>query len=66
MIQRTVTYGQGGYDPDAPDDNIVSVVEVEVPDPEPDVLPVGADAIVASIAEMTPAQKADLRAALGL
>ena len=32
---RTITYGPGGYDPAHPDDNIVSVKEVEVPDAPP-------------------------------
>ena len=32
---RTITYGPGGYDPAHPDDNIVSVEEVEVPDAPP-------------------------------
>ncbi len=33
--QRIITYGPGGYDPAHPDDNIVSVEEVEVPDAPP-------------------------------
>lgn len=32
---RTITYGPGGYDPSHPNDNIVSVEELEVPDAPP-------------------------------
>lgn len=32
MIIRTVTYGIGGYDPTKPNDNIVEITEIEVPD----------------------------------
>ena len=32
---RTITYGPGGYDPAHPNDNIVSVEEMEVPDAPP-------------------------------
>jgi hypothetical protein len=35
MIVQQVTYGHGGYDPDADDGNIVSVVDVQMPDPDP-------------------------------
>lgn len=44
---------------------LVSTEQIEVPDPLPEPLP-DADTLIASIAEMTPAQKSDLRAALGL
>jgi len=44
--------------------NVIGTDE-EMVDP-PTTLPVGPDQIIASIADMTPAQKADLRAALGL
>lgn len=33
--QRIITYGPGGYDPTRPNDNIVSVEEMEVPDAPP-------------------------------
>ena len=63
MITRTVTYGTGGYDPDAPDENIISVEEVEVSDPDP--APDTAD-ITAVIDAMTPAQLDAVRSLLGL
>jgi len=40
MIIRTVTYGLGGYDPTKPNDNIVEITEVEVPDAISPVIPV--------------------------
>lgn len=64
-MSRYVTYGPGGYNPDAPDDNIVSVEEVPDP-PQPDPEPVAADTVIASLAAMTEDQKAALRLALGL
>lgn len=44
---------------------LVATEQIEVPDPAPEPLP-DADVLIASIAAMDPAQKADLRAALGL
>lgn len=40
MIIRTVTYGIGGYDPTKPNDNIVEITEIEVPDTTDTVAPV--------------------------
>ena len=61
MIITQVTYGEGGYDPDAPDHNVVSVDEIEVPDPTPQV-----DDIAQALAALPPDTLAALRAALGL
>lgn len=44
------------------DGNLIS--REEVPDPDP--APIAADEFIAQVAAMTDAQKADLRAALGL
>jgi len=53
MITTVETYEDG---------TLIDSREIEVPDPEP----VPADDIIAAVGAMTPEQKADLRAALGL
>jgi hypothetical protein len=35
VIEKTIVYGIGGFDPTKPNNNIVEEYEVEVPDPEP-------------------------------
>lgn len=58
----TITlYGHGGFDPTMPNNNIVSVTEVEEPDSTQD-----DDPLLTSIAAMTDEQKAALREALGI
>ena len=44
---------------------LIGTEEIEIPDPAPEPLP-EPDVLIASVAQMTPDQKADLRAALGL
>ena len=60
MIVTNVVYAEGGYDPTKPNDNIVSIEEIDVPDEAP-----AAD-VVAVIESMTPTQLDALRTALGL
>jgi hypothetical protein len=31
-IDRTVVYGIGGFDPSKPNNNIIEIIEVEIPD----------------------------------
>jgi len=33
-IDRTVTYGIGGYDPTKPNNNLIEIREIEIPDEE--------------------------------
>lgn len=61
-MSQHIVYGEGGWMPEIPGENIIDLIEV--PDHEPD--PVSPDTVIGAVAAMTADQKAALRAALGL
>lgn len=63
-----VTYGPGGFDPQAPDSNIVAVETIDVPDGAPSNsarLAAVEDALVAAGGEVADALAADPRSPVG-
>lgn len=59
-----IVYGEGGYNPDLPNDNIVEQCELPDPpesEPQPDT-----QALAEALAELPPATLDALKAALGL
>lgn len=59
-----IVYGEGGYDPDLPDDNIIE--RYEVPDPPAPQPQADTQALAEALAELPPETLDALRAALGL
>jgi hypothetical protein len=61
---RVTVYGEGGYDPDLPNDNIVDEYEIADPEPQPEQNDV--QAIAEALAALPQVTLNALKAALGL
>lgn len=57
-------YGEGGYDPNLPNDNIIE--QYEIPDPPAPQPQTDTQALAEALAELPPATLDALKAALGL
>lgn len=49
-MAQQITYGEGGYNPDLPNDNIVEIIEV--PDPPIDEVQVAKDSAMAKLSKL--------------
>lgn len=49
-MAQIITYGEGGYDPELPDDNIVEIIEL--PDPPVDEVQVAKDSAMAKLSKL--------------